>query len=92
MPDVSINITNSTPSEQRTGAFILGKYNLKQTEQQLPPYANVAEIVEVEVKPRLFPKWERMEADERAESDDLLTKFREADEATRDQITALLNP
>tara|TARA_S200002703_G_scaffold61685_1_gene53579 strand:- start:955 stop:1239 length:285 start_codon:yes stop_codon:yes gene_type:complete len=90
MPTVNVTISNASTSDQRTAAFILEQYNLKQTEKGEPLFTNISEIVEFDVETRLFPRWGRMEADARIEQENLLTKFWNADEATRDQIVALL--
>lgn len=90
MADITVQISNATSAEERTGAFILNATNTKRLGRGLPALANLGELVSLEIETGLFPKWERMEADYRTENSNLLQRFKQADNDTRDQIIALL--
>ena len=77
MADITVSFTNPTATEQRAAQHVLALVNQKRQEMEPPlaEFASFSDYVADQIQTRWVPTWIRMEADYRAEQENLIQKF-----------------
>jgi DNA-binding transcriptional regulator/RsmH inhibitor MraZ len=91
MADLSITVNSVTQVEARAAKFALTRENKRRVLEGLPELANAGELIVDHLNRFVIPRWIMKEADAKAETENLGQLFKNADNATRAQVIALLN-
>ena len=93
---VTITFTDATPAEVRAANWFLAKTNAVRVAHNdaegnpLEPYANIKELIIDRIKTSWLPSWIIQEAEAAQQQQNLAELFKNADDATRAQVVALL--
>lgn len=92
MADYTLNVTGVTDVQVAAAQHQMDLDNAARTESGLPTFATLKEFLEHTIKAGFLTSWENVYEDYLEKSQNLKEKFALADQATKDQIIALLNP
>ena len=90
MPNITVTISGATANDIRDANFILAEVNQRRVSQGLPEFTNAKQLLEDRCE-EIVKQWKAFAADARLAEDNYLEKYRNASDADRDEIKAILN-
>ena len=91
MADLSITVNSVTSQESRAAQFALARVNESRVVKGLPAFTTIEEMIMDHLNNRVIPMWITQEADTAEQAQGITHYFKNADDATRAQVIALMN-